>query len=57
VGQPKCAAWVTKYNAVDTTQASLDEQVADIATFIDPVFTGTASSEASLDSVAYTWVV
>lgn len=41
VGQPKWAAWRRKEHLEDICEAQLDDQVARVAHFIDPVFTST----------------
>jgi len=55
VGQQKWAAWVRKLDLGGTTQSLLDDQVADIARFIDPVYTRSATAASRWDPAAYAW--
>jgi hypothetical protein len=39
----------------DSAQANLDDQIADIVAFIDPVYTGAVTADATWDPNAYAW--
>lgn len=56
VGQDKWTAWVKKFGLAGVTQARLDDQVADVSRFIDPVYTGADATPWRWDPIAFTWV-
>lgn len=55
VGQAKWSARVAKNGRQDSAQANLDDQIADVVAFIDPVYTGAVTADATQDPDAYAW--
>lgn len=55
VGQAKWSAWIVKNGVQDVAQAKLDDQIADIVAFADPVYTRAVSTDATWDPNAYAW--
>jgi len=55
IGQAKWSAWVAKNGMQDSAQANLDDQIADIVAFIDPVYTGAVTADATWNPNAYAW--
>lgn len=55
VGQNKWAAWRRTWQLEDRTEPSLDAQVALVAAFVDPVYSGAISAGATWDPNAYEW--
>lgn len=55
VGQPKWAAWRAKFELEDDCHEQLDDQMRDIADFLDPIFVGTVGDDAQWDSAGLKW--
>lgn len=55
VSQPKWAAWRKNSELTDRCLESLDDQLAAIVAFIDPVLDGTLAPDAEWDPTAYRW--
>lgn len=55
LAQGKWTAWVASNGLQDAVEADLDAQVAAVVTFIDPVYLGTVSEDATWDPVAFSW--
>ena len=55
VAQPKWSAWRRKNDLGDLCAALFGDQLADVITFIDPVFTGDLPDTATWDPLTYTW--
>lgn len=56
VGQRRWVAWLKKYGVESSTLPDLDDQVADITRFIDPVYTGAVPDRSEWDPATSTWV-
>ena len=57
LAQAKWAAWVRTNQLTDVVRADLDDQVADVVAFIDPVYRGDVPASARWDPSAYAWQV
>ncbi|CAN5238556.1 nucleotidyl transferase AbiEii/AbiGii toxin family protein [soil metagenome] len=53
--QAKWTAWRRKEGLEERTESNLDDQLADIVAFLDPVYSGTVSDSARWDPETQTW--
>lgn len=57
VGQAKWSAWLRTRDMAEVAHPSIDDQVAEIAAFVDPVYSGVLGARARWDPRAYLWAV